>query len=146
MRLILVFFGLAAPALAQPSELDIDALLPLLGRPWSEAKAHVAVPDSGRVVGKSGTLLWRDVAREVSALRLRVRDGALADLTAVAGPDTGDRFERAVTEARGALGPPGANGFYTADQVQAFGRIGDARVEIRFDENARSMTIRAPSR
>ena len=147
-RAILLVFvagaGLAVPALAQPSEIDADAFVPMLGLPWSEAKVHVAVPDSGRVVGKTGTLLWRSPARELSALRLRVQDGVLAEVTAVAAARAYDDFERIVGEAREALGPPGADGFYTADQVQAFGRLGDVRVELRFDMGARSMTLRAP--
>ncbi|PAP76909.1 hypothetical protein [Rubrivirga marina] len=144
MRWLLLFAVLTTPALAQASEFDPDTVLPLLGRPWSEAKVGLAAPDSGHVVGKAGTLLWRGGDRDVSAIYVHVRGGVLAALDAVAAPMAYDDFDRMADGMRAELGPPGADGFYTADQVRSTGRLGEADVEFRFDRDSRSLTIRAP--
>ena len=146
MRWLFLFAVLAAPALAQPAEFDPDDLLPLIGRPWAEAKVGVAAPDSGRVVGKTGTLLWRGEAHDVSAIYVHVREGAFAAVDAVAAPMAYDDFLRMADTVAQELGSPNEDGFYSAEQVQAMGRLGEAAVEIRFDRDRHTLTLRAPQR
>ncbi len=146
MRWLLLFAALAAPALAQPTELDPDALLPLIGRPWAEAKVGIPPPDSGRVEGKAGTLRWRGEAHDVAAIYVHVRGGAFAALDAVAAPAAyGDFLQMADTVAR-ELGTPGADGYYAADRVREMGRLGDTAVELRFDRARHTLSLRAPQR
>ena len=143
MRWLFLFAVLAAPAVAQNAPtVDPDDLLAVLGSPWGEAKGRVAAPDSGRVVGKSGTLLWRSPDREVASLYLVVRRGVAVEIAAAAAPRAAGDFDRFVAEARAELGPPAADGFYRTDPFSGAG--GRRDLEVRFDETARTMTIRVP--
>ena len=145
MRWLLLFAALFSPAFAQVDpDVDPDDLLLVLGRPWAEAKPLVAPPDSGRVVGKSGTLLWRPVQREMSKMYLIVRAGVVAELIAVAARSAARDFDELVAEARRELGEPGPDGFYAEDRIPQGGMFRDIRAELRFDEEARTMTLRVP--
>lgn len=146
MRWLILAALLASPVAAQSSgSLDPDDVLPLLGEPWSEAKTLLTPADSGHVVGKGGTLLWRSSEDDdVSALYLTVRGGFLVDIVVAAAPESCDAFDSFVASTRSEIGEPGPDGFYRADQLPQAGPIRDLDAEVGFDEEARTMTIRVP--
>ena len=148
MRWLLLWIALTSASAAQPGTRDFnpDDFVPMLGRPWSEVKTYITPPDSGQVVGKSGTLVWQGDAHDVSEIRLTVRDGILSELTAAAAPLAYDDYAAMAEGVRTTLGPPGADGYYTAEQVRSLGQLNGARVDLRFDLEAKSLTLRAPRR
>lgn len=118
----------ALPADAQGS-FDPGDVLNRMGEPWTAAKPYLPAPDSGRVVGKTGDLLWVAPDEEVDAIRLSIRGGVLARVVVATSVEGRREFDEISDQLRQMVGPPGADGFYSADQLRQM----DAPMAVPFD-------------
>ena len=78
LPLLLIFVAVSAQA---QTTFDPQAAMNRLGAPWAEAKTVIPAPDSGRVVGKTGDLLFLSPDTEVTLILLSVRGGRLMRFT-----------------------------------------------------------------
>ena len=140
LPLLLVFVAVSAQA---QTTFDPQAAINRLGAPWAEAKTVISAPDSGRVVGKTGDLLFLSPDTEVTRILLSVRGGRLMRFTATASESGRQDLEDLDAEFRREVGPPGADGFYSWEQIRGVGAPTPFPLAISIDVEAGVMVLHA---
>lgn len=138
LPLLLVFVAVSAQAQAA---FEPEAALSRLGEPWAEVKTVIPAPDSGRVVGKTGDLLFLPEDDEVTRVVLSVRGGRLMRFTATAREDARGDLADLDMEFREAVGPPGADGVYSWEQIREVGAPVPYPMTISIDAEAGVMVL-----
>ena len=143
--LALLLLVLAPGALAQETLRDPEPLLSVLGMAWDRAERRLPPPEAVWAEGERAAATWAVDLPELESASLKVVGGRVVLVRVEWVPDEMADFKQLSAMIRAQTGPPGADGYYSAEQV-AQQLPGDAPpMEAAFRAEERAAYFRVPS-